>query len=408
MTGHPVKDYVRKRRMNVAASQLRSTDRSVEQLAWGSGFESYHSFAKVFKKIVGLTPAAYRKADIIFSFERIRLHEQIDYMEARSLSERYPDVMVIRFQPGKVYSYLHVAEREAGIEEEAYRIVAGKLDAWNPAGGKSKARIFGYNADLPDEDDRARYGYIIMIVDGEEGLTGAGLTESTFPGGLYAVRKVNASPPQTVQEGWNRLLAEWLPKSTFEIGEPPYIEEFIATNGRIVRMHLYLPVQRKAQLEPIEIVERTETWLYYSRGYGIGAQDEAERRLIDWHERGSAGNRHHGEGNYYMSYYYGCSEQEQFWWENGIVSSRASAAEFDGLDYKRLGPGQYVCCVTKTYGQLTGVLDRLFRWIALSEDYRLDEERQWFAEYITADGSDLERDTQVNIYIPIRKESVHG
>ncbi len=76
--------------MSVAADHLRNSQRSVEELAWDSGFSSYHSFAKVFKKIVGLTPAGYRTADTYFSFEPIRLREQVAYLEEREQSRTFP------------------------------------------------------------------------------------------------------------------------------------------------------------------------------------------------------------------------------------------------------------------------------------------------------------------------------
>ncbi|MDF2719445.1 MAG: hypothetical protein K0R28_6370, partial [Paenibacillus sp.] len=62
----------------------------------------------------------------------------------------------------------------------------------------------------------------------------------------------------------------------------------------------------------------------------------------------------------------------------------------------------YALCVSKTYGLLTGVLDKMYRWIATSDDYRLDEERQWFAEYHAFDGMNAERDAIVKVYIPVK------
>jgi AraC family transcriptional regulator len=406
LTGHPVKDYIRKRRMSVAANHLRNSKRTVEELAWDSGFESYHSFAKVFKKIVGLTPAAYRNADIFFSFEPIRLHEQVAYKEDKEQTELYPDVKVIRFMPGKMYAYLHTSKQEAGMENEAFRIVCEKLGGLEEARNvKPKIRIFGYNVDLPEEDGEPRYGYRLLIADGEEWIADGAFAEEPFAGGLYAVRKTAASPPETVQEGWNRLLSEWLPKSTFEIGTHQYIEEFIAYNGKVTRMNLHLPVQRKFHNEPIEIVELAEAKASFFRGYGAGAQAAAEQRLIDGYARGSDNNRRAGPGKYYMSFHYGNKDPAEYWWENGILTGDLEASGMEGLEEKRIGAGSYACCVSKTYGLLVGVLDKMHRWIAVSGGYRLDEERQWFAEYHPFEGLNVERDTIVKVYIPVMKES---
>lgn len=406
LTGHPVKDYIRKRRISVAASHLRNSNRKVEELAWDSGFESYHSFAKVFKKIVGLTPAAYRSADIYFSFEPVRLHDRVAYVEEKEQAELFPDVKVIRFMPGKVYAYLHVSEREEGIENEAFRLAYERLSviAANEAPkaeGQGKMRIFGRNVDLPDADGRTRCGYQVLVVSDEEPMPDEAFTEEPFEGGLYAVRKVAASPPKLVQDSWNRLVSEWLPKSAFEIGEHPYMEEFIAYGGKVTRMHLYLPVQRKLVHEPIEIVCLAGARAYFCRGYGAEAQKAAEQRLIDWYER-QGSDWQTGESRYYMSFSYGISgDTEDYWWENGILTPALEPAAPERLEEKRIGSGTYACCVTKAYGLLTGVLEKMHRWIAATGSYRLDEERHWFAEYHASPGMNVERDAVVRIYIPI-------
>jgi DNA gyrase inhibitor GyrI len=362
----------------------------------------------VFKKIVGLTPAVYRHAEIFFSFEPIRLHERVSYREDREQTELFPDVKVIRFIPGKMYTFLYVARQEAGMENEAFRIVYDKLSALGSArSSKSKARIFGFNVDLPLENGEPRYGYRILIANAEEWFADCEdmFTEEPFVGGLYAVRKIISANPDIVQDGWNRLLSEWLPKSTFDIGTHPYIEEFIAYNGKVTRMNLFLPVQRKNRIEPIEIVARSEVAVYFCRGYGANAQADAEQKLINWLERRSGASLLTApEQHYFMSFHYGNTDPEQYWWENGIMTNEPGpeGSALNGLEQKRFRPGLYALCVSKTYGLLTGVLDKMYRWIATSDDYRLDEERQWFAEYHAFDGMNAERDAIVKVYIPVK------
>jgi AraC-like DNA-binding protein/predicted transcriptional regulator YdeE len=401
LTGHPVKDYIRKRRMSVAAESLRNSTRTVEEIAWESGFDYYHSFVKAFKKIVGLTPSAYRNAELYFSFEPIALQDQVAYKEDKELAELYPDIKVVRFAPEKVYAYLHISMQEAGMENEAFRIVHEKLRL-TQAKGKPKVRIFGYNVDLPDEDGVPRYGYRVFIMAEGEWSADGTFVEESFDGGLYAVRKTAAFPPGIVQEGWNRLLSEWLPKSTFEIGPHQYFEEFVAYSGKVTRMNLYLPVQRKFHCEPVEIVNLAEKTAFYSRGYGARAQELAEQRLIACHESRADKDSRLSRGKYYMSYHYGDKESDEYWWENGVIFNGQGLETLEDLDKKSIGSGVYACCITKTYGLLTGVLDKMHRWVAANDHYRLDEERQWFAEYHLFDGIDVERDSLVKVYIPLK------
>jgi AraC family transcriptional regulator len=241
----------------------------------------------------------------------------------------------------------------------------------------------------------------VLIADAKECLDDDTFTEEPFVGGLYAVRKVAALSAKTIQDGWNRLLSEWLPKSTFEIGTHQYIEEFIAYNGKVTRMNLYLPVLRKFLIESIEVVELMQVKLSFCRGYGAEAQEVAEKRLIDWYERGFDINWQASQRKYYMSFHYGNKDSEEYWWENGILTAETEAPTLEGLEEKCIGAGSYACCVSKTYGLLTGVLDNMHRWIMTNGIYRLDEERQWFAEYHTFEGLNVERDTIVKVYIPI-------
>lgn len=400
LTGHPVKEYVRKRRMSVAANLLRNSDLTVEKIAWDIGFEYYHSFAKVFKKVVGLTPAAYRKADIFYSFEPAYPQDLVSYREDKELTELFPDIKVIRFHPDTMHGYLHISTQEAGMENEAFRIVYEHLASAKES-QKSKIRIFGYNVDLPDEGDDSRYGYRVLIMGTGQWHAGGMFTEEPFDGGLYAVRKTTAASPEIVQDGWNRLLSEWLPKSTFDIGAHQYFEEFIAYNGKVTRMNLCLPVQRKLYSEPVEIVELGEMTAWYCRGHGAKAQADAEQRLIAWLESRTDRSRLPYEGSYYMSFHYAPMDSDSYWWENGILAAGHERKPIEGLEPKTIRPGPYACCVSKPYGLLTGVLDKMLRWIASNDSYRLDEDRQWFAEYYLLEGVDAEQNSLVKVYIPL-------
>jgi AraC family transcriptional regulator len=52
--------YVRTRRIEHASRQLASSDSSLVDIALGSGFADQSHFSKVFKRLVGMTPAQFR------------------------------------------------------------------------------------------------------------------------------------------------------------------------------------------------------------------------------------------------------------------------------------------------------------------------------------------------------------
>ena len=59
-TGKTASDTIRETRMAYAASLLRETDSSVEEVAAISGYQSYSHFHKAFSTVFGLTPGQYR------------------------------------------------------------------------------------------------------------------------------------------------------------------------------------------------------------------------------------------------------------------------------------------------------------------------------------------------------------
>lgn len=62
LVGEAPAQYLARWRMSVAADQLVRGERTIAELAEGSGYASEDAFARVFKRHFGLTPGAYRKS----------------------------------------------------------------------------------------------------------------------------------------------------------------------------------------------------------------------------------------------------------------------------------------------------------------------------------------------------------
>lgn len=400
LTGHPIKVYIRKRRISLSSWYLRYTDKPIIDIAIECGFDSYQTFTKIFKKLVGMTPGSYRKSHVHYSFEAVNLLEHVSYLEERELTERYPDVKVIRFLPVQVAVYRHQSSNPDGIEEDAVRLLFVLLErtGWDT----ERIRFYGMNVELPSREKPFGYDIMIPIDETKSGLKSDDFHIRTFPGGLYAVGKSLDTDGPKIMAAWDRLLSEWLPRSTFELGEHPYIEEFLTYQGTVTRMKLYLPVKRKLEPDTLETVFVEPFTVYGCRAYGLAAQKEADDRLVEWMIRNRMTNR---PGlRLFMFYSYGVEPGEDFWYELSlsIPEQRVAVDGYGDLFPAHvLGGGLYVRLASGAFGLMTGVLDRMFHWLYANENYVLDESRQWFAEYMAGDGPDLERSTSVRCYIPI-------
>ncbi|MGF7060274.1 helix-turn-helix domain-containing protein [Brassicibacter mesophilus] len=59
--GIPVTDYIRKRKLSVAAWEIIETDKNIVDIALDYGFNSHETFSRAFKRIFDITPNDYRK-----------------------------------------------------------------------------------------------------------------------------------------------------------------------------------------------------------------------------------------------------------------------------------------------------------------------------------------------------------
>ena len=60
-TGLKPTEYCQQVRVGRACRMLEFTNRSIDQIAWGVGYQDPGAFRKVFHKVTGLAPGEYRK-----------------------------------------------------------------------------------------------------------------------------------------------------------------------------------------------------------------------------------------------------------------------------------------------------------------------------------------------------------
>lgn len=391
MTGHPVKEYIRKRRMSEAACLLRSTDLPANEIGFRCGFDTYQTFIQTFKRNTGLTPGLYRQASFIYSFERISLNERVSYLEDREVSERYPGVKVMRLAPLRGIGFLHAADTEDGLEDEA--LVRFRSHLMESGLDPESLRLFGWNVDLEDGPDRCGY-QMVAVGEFSHLANHPDLKPIELPGGLYAVSRTSLGSGSDIVAVWNRLLSEWLPRSTFELGEHGFLEEYQQFGGQISRLKLYLPVRRRQNTETIEIMERPPITVVSFRAEGDDCIARADHDSVDWLTR----NGFVGDSRLQLYMRYGFPPGDNSTYEVFIAPPEGYVPSQQ--DIHRMGQmegGLYACLTTGTYGLMTGVLERIYRWIGSSADYEPDGERIWYAQY----SSDSAHPAPVKCFVPI-------
>lgn len=65
VVGEPVAEYIRKRRLKEAASELVTTDNKIVDIALKYQFSSQETFTKAFKRIYGVPPREFRTSKVM-------------------------------------------------------------------------------------------------------------------------------------------------------------------------------------------------------------------------------------------------------------------------------------------------------------------------------------------------------
>lgn len=71
-TGFAPIDYVQRLRIEDAKRRLERTDASVDEISWKAGYEDAAFFRRLFKRVTGMTPGAYRRRFQVPAFARPR------------------------------------------------------------------------------------------------------------------------------------------------------------------------------------------------------------------------------------------------------------------------------------------------------------------------------------------------
>ena len=151
------------------------------------------------------------------------------------------DVRIVKLPPMRVACVNGFGEGPEGMAFD-------KMRAWATAHnliGKSY-RLFGYNNPDPSPGS-PNYGYDVWITVVESVQADSGARIIEFPGGLYAVTRLEVNNPGGDIPGTWQKMVKWMESSKYRHGRHQWLEEHIGPLEEIVgeqpfTLDLYLPI----------------------------------------------------------------------------------------------------------------------------------------------------------------------
>lgn len=191
MTGIPLSEYIRRRRMSLAAVDLQGGQMKVIDVALKYGYDSPTAFNRAFQSVHQITPSQAKKKNVLL--------------------KSYPPV---RFS-------LAVQ----GLEELSFKVER-----------KEAFRILGVSVHNEKE-----WKYYIAVCSGK-------MTDEFEPYNIPAAEWAvfyGRGTNRSLQELERRVIMEWLPSSGYEYANIPDIEVYIKADPRDMIYEYWLPVVKR-------------------------------------------------------------------------------------------------------------------------------------------------------------------
>lgn len=251
LVGESVAAYLRRRRLTLAAEELRTGDRRILDLALDYQFESHEAFTRAFRSVFGASPSDVRaRRAFIGGRARHRINpDQLRHCAQHSAMKptllELPGLTLV----GPSAHFISAASPDANnlqIIPPLWHAVTARKQELGPPLDR-----FAYGACrcLP-ETERSRedeLDYLAGFSVAADAKPPAGMARWTVPAGTYALF-VHRGPVTRLSETINYAFASWLPRSDYIHAEPwieleRYDDRFKIDGSPDSEMEYLLPVR---------------------------------------------------------------------------------------------------------------------------------------------------------------------
>ncbi len=237
MAGIPLSEYIRRRRMSLAAVDLQDKSAKIIDIAEKYGYSSPTAFNRAFQSIHGVAPSAVRNEGVsIKTFPPIQF--KITIKGANEMNYRIETKE--SFRVIGISSPLHKeVEKNFAIVPQMWQKVStdGTIPKLASKMNDFPKGLLGISA--CNDTEQWRYYIAVASTDHAEDLE-----EYTVPKATWAIFSGEGTN-QSIQELEQRIVTEWLPTSGYEYGNAPDIEVYLNPDPQNAKYEVWIPIAKK-------------------------------------------------------------------------------------------------------------------------------------------------------------------
>ncbi len=242
IAGVTLGDYIRKRRMTLAAFEMIQGEQKVIEIAIKYGYDSPTAFNRAFQSVHGMAPTAAKKSGV-----SLTVYPRITF----TLSIKGDEAMNFRIETKEGFRVAGYALKEPMTMENCMEKIPVFWEKVYGNGGIQKVCALNDGTDpqgllgVCTSDNREFSGYFIAIATSQP--CAEGMEEYFVPQGTWAIFDCVGPMPNAIQNLQQRIITEWLPTSGYEYAAMPDIEVYYEGDQSAAdyRSQVWLPIVKK-------------------------------------------------------------------------------------------------------------------------------------------------------------------
>ena len=236
LTGMSVSEYIRARRLTLAAQELLTDDPKVIDLALKYGYDTPESFTKAFSRFHGVTPTSARRMSTL-----LRCQNPL------AISIKMEGTAIMNYKMEQMDAFRVVGVEKSFHMDSSMQEIPKFWDDFMKKGFYEKVvPMFGI---CFDADANGNFPYLIGEVLQPGKVVPEGMVTRELPAHLWARFACKGPMPGAIQNVTRQIYSEWLPTNgVYEVAQNVEIEMY--NEGDITapdyESEVWIPVKKKA------------------------------------------------------------------------------------------------------------------------------------------------------------------
>ncbi len=237
MAGITLAEYIRRRKMSLAAVDLQSKNEKIIDIAEKYGYNSPTAFNRAFQSIHGIAPSAVKNDGVsVKSFPPITF----------TIAVKGAEEMNYRIETKNAFRIIGISAPLHKEVEQNFMVVP---QMWQDAAMNGTIQKLAGMMDVPPMgllgvsacNDNEQWKYFIAVSSTKNCSE---FEEYIVPASTWAIF-TGSGTNHSIQKLEQRIITEWLPTSGYEYDNAPDIEVYLNPDPQNAQYEVWIPVRKK-------------------------------------------------------------------------------------------------------------------------------------------------------------------